>query len=203
MIFKGKYKDDLMGIHLIQGDITELEIDCIVNAANEKLEPGGGVCGSIHKAAGPDLAKECLKIGHCGIGEARITQAYNLHAKHVIHTVGPIWHGGKEFEDQYLFNCYKKTLLLATHHQIQTIAFPNVSTGIYGYPKEAAAKIAIATVKSHQKSPRKLENVIFCCYDEENYQIYNSLLEDTNVWLELEKELIRIGGHYEYELGEA
>ena len=192
-----------MGIHLIEGDITELDIDCIVNAANEKLESGGGVCGAIYKAAGSELGKECSKIGQCGIGEARITNGYNLIAKHVIHTVGPIWHGGKEYENQYLFNCYKKSLLLATHHQIKTIAFPNISTGIYGYPKEEAAKIAIATVKSHQKSPRKLEDVIFCCFDEENYQIYNSLLEDTNVWLEIEKELIRIGGNQVFELGEA
>ena len=192
-----------MGIHLIHGDITQLNVDCIVNAANDKLEPGGGVCGAIHKAASPDLTKECRRIGHCGVGEARITNGYDLTAKHVIHTVGPIWHGGREYEDQYLFNCYKKSLLLATHHQIKSIAFPNISTGIYGYPKEQAAQIAIAAVKSHQKSPRKLEDVIFCCFDEENYQIYNSLLEDTNVWLEIEKELIRIGGNQVFELGEA
>ncbi len=192
-----------MGIHLIHGDITQLDVDCIVNAANDKLEPGGGVCGAIHKAASPDLTKECRRIGHCGVGEARITNGYDLTAKHVIHTVGPIWHGGREYEDQYLFNCYKKSLLLATHHQIKSIAFPNISTGIYGYPKEQAAQIAIAAVKSHQKSPRKLEDVIFCCFDEENYQIYNSLLEDTNVWLEIEKELIRIGGNQVFELGEA
>ena len=167
-----------MGIHLIHGDITQLDVDCILNAANEKLEPGGGVCGAIHKAAGPDLAKECRRIGHCGVGEARITNGYDLNAKHVIHTVGPIWHDGKEYEDQYLFNCYKKSLLLATHHQIKSIAFPNISTGLYGYPKLYAAQVAIAAVKSHQKSPRKLEDVIFCCFDEENYQIYNSLLED-------------------------
>ena len=192
-----------MSIELIYGDITELDVDCIVNAANERLEPGGGVCGAIHKASGPDLAKECRRIGHCGVGEARITNGYNLTAKHVIHTVGPIWHDGKEYEDQYLFNCYKKSLLLATHHQIKSIAFPNISTGIYGYPKEQAAQIAITAVKSHQKSPRKLEDVIFCCFDEENYQIYNSLLEDTNVWHVIEKELIRISGNQVFELGEA
>jgi len=192
-----------VGIHLLQGDITELDIDCIVNAANEKLEPSGGVCGSIHKAAGPELAKECRRIGNCGVGESRITKAYNLPSKYIIHTVGPIWHGGKKFEDQYLFNCYKKSLLLGTHYQIKSLAFPNISTGIYGYPKKQAAQIAIAVVKSHQKSPRKLEDVIFCCFDNENYKIYSELLEDTNIWLEIEEELIRIAGNQVFELGEA
>ena len=102
-------------IHLLKGDITTLDVDCIVNAANEKLMPGGGVCGAIHQAAGEGLAQECKRIGHCGVGEARITKGYHLNAKHVIHTVGPIWHGGEHGEDQYLFNCYKKSLLLATH----------------------------------------------------------------------------------------
>jgi len=192
-----------MSIQLIHGDITQLDVDCVVNAANEKLEFGGGVCGAIHKAAGPDLAKECRRIGHCGVGEARITNGYNLTAKHVIHTVGPIWHGGKEYEDQYLFNCYKKSLLQATHHQIKSIAFPNISTGIYGYPKEQAAQIAIAAVKSHQKSPRKLEDVVFCCFDKENHDIYSDLMENTNIWLEIEEELIKIAGNQVFELGEA
>ena len=165
-------------MQLIKGDITELDLDCIVNAANEKLIPGSGVCGAIHRAAGKELAIECKRIGHCGVGEARITKGYNLKAKHVIHTVGPIWHGGKHGENQYLFNCYKKSLLLSTHHGIETIAFPNISTGIYGYPKELAAETAIAAVKQHQRSGRKLKEVTFCCYDEENYEIYNKLLKD-------------------------
>ena len=165
-------------MQLIKGDITELDLDCIVNAANEKLIPGSGVCGVIHKAAGKELALECKRIGHCGVGEARITKGYNLKAKHVIHTVGPIWHGGKHGENQYLFNCYKKSLLLSTHHGIETIAFPNISTGIYGYPKELAAETAIAAVKQHQRSGRKLKEVTLCCYDEENYEIYNKLLKD-------------------------
>ena len=163
---------------LIKGDITELDSDCIVNASNEKLIPGSGVCGAIHKAAGKELALECKRIGHCGVGEARITQGYNLRAKHVIHTVGPIWHGGKHGENQYLFNCYKKSLLLSTHHGIETIAFPNISTGIYGYPKELAAETAIAAVKQHQRSGRKLKEVIFCCFDEENFQLYDRLLKE-------------------------
>ena len=164
-------------MQLIKGDITELDLDCIVNAANEKLIPGSGVCGAIHKAAGKELALECKRIGHCGVGEARITKGYNLKAKHVIHTVGPIWHGGKHGENQYLFNCYKKSLLLSTHHGIKTIAFPNISTGIYGYPKELAAETAIAAVKQHQKSGRRLKEVTFCCFDDENFQLYEKFLK--------------------------
>ena len=161
---------------LIKGDITALDVDCIVNAANENLMPGGGVCGAIHQVAGKELGLECKRIGHCGVGEARITNGYDLKAKHVIHTVGPIWHGGDHGEDQYLFNCYKKSLLLSTHHGIETIAFPNISTGIFGYPKELAAETAIASVKQHQLSGRKLKEVVFCCFDEENYQLYDKLL---------------------------
>ena len=161
---------------LIKGDITTLDADCIVNAANEDLMPGGGVCGAIHQAAGKELALECKRIGHCGVGEARITSGYDLKAKHVIHTVGPIWHGGNDGENQYLFNCYKKTLLLSTHHGIESIAFPNISTGIFGYPKELAAETAIAAVKQHQISGRKIREVIFCCFDDENFNLYNKLL---------------------------
>ncbi len=161
---------------LIKGDITTLDLDCVVNAANEDLLPGGGVCGAIHQAAGKELAFECKRIGHCGVGEARITNGYDLKARHVIHTVGPIWHGGDHGENQYLFNCYKKSLLLSTHHGIETIAFPNISTGIFGYPKELAAETAIAAVKQHQHSGRKLKEVVFCCFDEENFNIYDQLL---------------------------
>ena len=163
---------------LIKGDITTLDVDCIVNAANEDLMPGGGVCGAIHEVAGNDLALECKRIGHCGVGEARITSGYNLKAKHVIHTVGPIWHGGEHGENQYLFNCYKKTLLLSNHHGIESIAFPNISTGIYGYPKRLAAETAIAAVTQHQSSGRRLKEVIFCCFDEENFQLYDRLFKD-------------------------
>ena len=163
---------------LIKGDITTLGLDCIVNAANENLMPGGGVCGAIHQAAGKELALECKRIGHCGVGEARITNGYDLKAKHVIHTVGPIWHGGDHGENQYLFNCYKKSLLLSTHHGIETIAFPNISTGIFGYPKELAAETAIAAVRQHQRSGRKLKEIVFCCFDEENFQLYDRLLKE-------------------------
>ena len=163
---------------LIKDDITTLDIDCIVNAANENLMPGGGVCGAIHEAAGKELALECKRIGNCGVGEARITKGYNLKAKHVIHTVGPIWHGGEHGENQYLFNCYKKSLLLATHHNIESIAFPNISTGIFGYPKELAAETAITAVTQHQKSGRRLKEVIFCCLDKENFELYDRLIKD-------------------------
>ena len=163
---------------LIKGDITTLDLDYIVNAANENLMPGGGVCGVIHEAAGKELALECKRIGHCGVGEARITNGYDLKARYVIHTVGPIWHGGNHGENQYLFNCYKKSLLLSTHHSIETIAFPNISTGIFGYPKELAAETAIAAVKQHQRSGRKLKEAIFCCFDEENFQLYDRLLKE-------------------------
>ena len=168
-------------MNLIKADITALNVDCIVNAANEDLMPGGGVCGAIHQAAGKELAIECKKIGPCGVGEARITNGYNLKAKHVIHTVGPIWHGGNHSEDQYLFNCYKKSLLLATHHGIKSIAFPNISTGIYGYPKKLAAETAIAAVKQHQSSGRRLKEVIFCCFDDENFQLYDGLLNKDSI----------------------
>ena len=161
---------------LIRGNITKLELDCVVNAANENLAPGGGVCGAIHLAAGKELAEKCVKISHCGVGEARITKGYQLKAKYVIHTVGPVWHGGDHGENQYLFNCYKKSLLLSTHHGIETIAFPNISTGIFGYPKELAAETALAAVKQHQRSGRKLKEVIFCCFDDENFQLYDRLL---------------------------
>jgi len=160
------WSEYLSNIYLKKGAITTLDVDCIVNAANEDLMPGGGVCGAIHQAAGPDLAKVCRTISHCSVGEARITDGFNLPAKHAIHTVGPIWHGGEHGENQYLFNAYKKSLLLATHHQINSIAFPNISTGIYGYPKALAAETAILAVSLHQNSGRRLKKVIFCCFDD-------------------------------------
>lgn len=164
-------------IKCIKGDITELKIVCIVNAANERLLPGGGVCGAIHAAAGPGLAEECRRIGHCGVGEARITRAYDLgNIRHIIHTVGPFWHGGGRGEKEYLINCYENTLLLASRNDIQTIAFPNISTGIYGYPKNEAVGIAVKTVQKYQKTYRSLDRVTFCCFDDDNFNLYNKLL---------------------------
>ena len=164
-------------INCIKGDITELKIVCIVNAANERLLPGGGVCGAIHAAAGPGLAVECRRIGNCGVGEARITRAYDLvNIRHIIHTVGPFWHGGGRGEKEYLINCYENTLLLASRNDIQTIAFPNISTGIYGYPKNEAVGIAVKTVQKYQKTHGSLDRVTFCCFDDDNFNLYKKLL---------------------------
>ncbi|WP_083468802.1 O-acetyl-ADP-ribose deacetylase [Nostoc piscinale] len=134
-------------IEIIQGDITQLSVDAIVNAANEELMPGGGVCGAIHRAAGIGLWEECRQLRGCETGEAKITKGYNLPAKWVIHTVGPVWKGGNYREDELLASCYCNSLALAAQYEIKTIAFPAISTGVYGFPMERACKIAIATVK--------------------------------------------------------
>ena len=165
-----------MGIHLIQGDITELDIDCIVNAANERLQPGAGVCGAIHNAAGPELIKECQKIGHCGVGEARITKGYNLTAKHIIHTVGPIWHGGNELEPEMLASCYRNSLEVAQKHELRSIGFPSISTGVYGYPKKEAALIAIREVRSFLEQESLLKMVQFVCFSKADMDLYRNLL---------------------------
>lgn len=163
-------------IEVIQGDITTLQVDAIVNAANESLLGGGGVDGAIHDAAGPELLEECRKIGGCPTGEARITKGYNLPAKHIIHTVGPIWRGGYKDEIDLLRNAYQNSLKLALNHNVETIAFPNISTGVYGFPKKSAAEIAFRAVREficRNKYPKK---VIFVCFDEENYEIYKTKL---------------------------
>ena len=164
-------------IAVVQDNITQLEVDAIVNAANKTLLGGGGVDGAIHLAAGTELLMECRTLGGCETGDAKLTKGYNLKAKYVIHTVGPKWYGGHSMEEQNLYNCYKNSLLLASQHSVDTIAFPNISTGIYDYPKELAAKTAIKAVKQHQNSSKKLQKVIFCCFDEENFVIYNSLIK--------------------------
>lgn len=163
-------------IEVIQGDITTLQVDAIVNAANESLLGGGGVDGAIHDAAGPDLLEECRKIGGCPTGEARITKGYKLPAKHIIHTVGPIWRGGYKDEIDHLRNAYQNSLKIALSHNFETIAFPNISTGVYGFPKKSAAEIAFRAVREfiyRNKFPKK---VIFVCFDEENYEIYREKL---------------------------
>jgi O-acetyl-ADP-ribose deacetylase len=163
-------------IKLIQSDITKLDVDVIVNAANSSLLGGGGVDGAIHRAAGPLLLEECRKLGGCPAGNARITRGYELKARYVVHTVGPVWHGGKSGEPELLSSCYSTSMQLAVNLQCSTIAFPNISTGIYGYPKPEAAKIAIATVKEFLLSNHSLLQVIFCCFDTENFTIYTHLL---------------------------
>ncbi|TGL80021.1 O-acetyl-ADP-ribose deacetylase [Leptospira yasudae] len=167
-------------IELIQGDLTTLKVDAIVNAANNSLLGGGGVDGAIHRAGGPAILEECYKIrdkqGGCKTGEAVITTAGKMPSRFVIHTVGPVWHGGKNQEDQLLFSAYKNSLQLAKEHSLKTIAFPNISTGIYGFPKERAAKIAIQSVLESLKGDDRIEKVFFVCFDTENFEIYKALL---------------------------
>ena len=168
-------------VKLIQGDITKLQVDAIVNAANSSLLGGGGVDGAIHRAGGPQILEACKQIrnkqGGCKTGEAVITTGGNLKAKHVIHTVGPVWNGGSNNEEQLLGNAYRNSLQLAVEHNISTIAFPNISTGIYGFPKRRAAEIAIDTVQQFLQSNDSIREVIFCCFDEENTNLYQQLLK--------------------------
>ena len=172
-------------LHVIMGDITTLHADAIVNAANSSLMGGGGVDGAIHKAAGPSLLEECRKIaaqrkdipgGPCPAGDAVITGAGNLPAKHVIHTVGPVWFGGGRRESDLLASCYRKSLLLAEEHELESIAFPNISTGVYGYPKEKAAAVAVAAVKKTLPDTPIIKQITFVCFDRENYSLYQKLL---------------------------
>lgn len=170
-----------MKIQTIHGNITEVKVDAIVNAANSSLLGGGGVDGAIHRAGGPAILDECRDIrnrqGNCKTGEAVITTAGNLPAKKVIHTVGPVYNGGKrvEKEKQALANCYINSLKLAEEHELLSVAFPNISTGIYRFPKELAAEIAIETVSNYKSNT--IKTVIFVCFDNENYQIYNNRIK--------------------------
>ena len=163
-------------IILTKEDITKLAVDAIVNAANQTLLGGGGVDGAIHRAAGPELLEECKTLNGCPTGDAKITKGYLLPAKFVIHTVGPVWRGGNNKEAALLENCYKKSLLLAQTNNCKTIAFPNISTGIYGYPKREAAEIAVRTVQEFLKSNKLPEKVYFVCFDETNFAIYANIL---------------------------
>ena len=162
-------------VEVIKGDITKVEVDAIVNAANSSLMGGGGVDGAIHRAGGPSILEECKKIvarqGGCKTGEAVVTTAGNLPAKFVIHTVGPIWNGGKNNERNLLANCYRNSLQLAISNNCTSIAFPNISTGVYRFPKEEAAKIAVQTVNEFLQSNNEIEKVVFVCFDEENFEL--------------------------------
>lgn len=164
-------------IKVIQGDITRLNVDAIVNAANSRLLGGGGVDGAIHRAAGPELLEACRKIGGCPTGEARLTPGFRLPAAHVIHTVGPVWNGGRYGEPQLLASCYTQSLNIARDNNFSSVAFPNISTGIYGYPKQEAAEIAISTVKNYLKDHNFSAEITFVCFDQENYAIYQALLD--------------------------
>jgi len=163
-------------IELFQGNIVEQNVDAIVNAANSTLLGGGGVDGAIHRAAGPELLEVCRTLGGCPTGEARITAGYRLRARHVIHTVGPVWHGGTRGEPDLLRNCYVNSLDLAAEHGLASVAFPSIGTGAYGYPMEAAAAIAVATVKQWLEDPgrggRPVTLVRFVCFSRDDYEVY-------------------------------
>jgi O-acetyl-ADP-ribose deacetylase (regulator of RNase III) len=185
-------------ITLVQGDITHQEVDAIVNAANTSLLGGGGVDGAIHRAAGPDLLKECRALGGCETGEAKITKGYHLPAKFVIHTPGPVWRGtpsphpspigefsggggeesGGREEDRLLANCYRNSLALAVQHNLRTIAFPSISTGIYGFPIERAARIAVREVKNFLERHPDFEKVVFVTFSQRDYTVYQSVIRE-------------------------
>jgi O-acetyl-ADP-ribose deacetylase (regulator of RNase III) len=158
------------------GDITRLAVDAIVNAANASLLGGGGVDGAIHRAAGPELLAECRTLGGCPPGEARLTRGYRLPATHVVHAVGPMWRGGEAGEPEILANCYRSCLAIARERRFAAIAFPAIATGIYGFPREAAARIAVAEVTAHLAAHDKPESVVFVCFDEATRAAYDAVL---------------------------
>jgi O-acetyl-ADP-ribose deacetylase (regulator of RNase III) len=163
-------------IDIVEGDITALDLDAIVNAANRTLLGGGGVDGAIHRAAGPELRAACARLGGCETGEAKITPGFRLPASYVIHTVGPVWSGGVRDEDLLLASCYANSFALAVEHGLSSIAFPAISTGAYGFPAPRAARIAIATVLDHLRTAPSLKRVVFCCFGRESYVHHEAAL---------------------------
>jgi O-acetyl-ADP-ribose deacetylase len=163
-------------LEILVADITRLTVDAIVNAANASLLGGGGVDGAIHRAAGPGLLEECRKLGGCAAGDAKITAGYNLPARFVIHTVGPVWQGGKSGEDDLLASCYRRSVAVAKEHGLRTIAFPAISTGAYGFPPDRAARIAVTTVAGFSESG--IDRIIFCCFSESSAAHHSRALEE-------------------------
>ena len=165
-------------IEVVEGDITKQTVDAIVNAANTTLLGGGGVDGAIHRGAGPELLKECRKLDGCATGQAKITKGYRLPAKWVIHTVGPVWHGGDRKEDELLANCYRSCLALAQQHGIRTLAFPSISTGAYGFPMDRAARIAVDEARKFLEKEAAIEKVLLVCFGRSAWETYSQALSE-------------------------